>query len=185
MPEADRPPARLILAAVWQSQIVSELEPLRAEHGDAVLRFEQGNRAYFAASISDRGDAYFDQFAVRHREALAEQDAGHSAFFLLIDDNGEVLGRFNLYERTDGSAKVGYRVAQCAAGHGVATAALRELCAVAPSFGLHTLIAATSHGNVASQKVLTKAGFKAAGVADPSELGGKQGVRYRRELGAD
>ncbi len=159
-----------------------QLVPLRAEHAAAVLAFERANRAYFASSISDRGDAYFEQFAARHRDALAEQDAGDSAFFLLLDDNGEVLGRFNLYERTAGSAKVGYRVARLAAGHGVATAAVRMLCETAASLGLHTLTAATSHSNVASQQVLTKAGFALVGAADPAELGGKQGVRYRREL---
>ena len=164
---------------------MSELELLRAEHSEAVLAFERANRAYFAGSIADRGDAYFADFAQRHREALAEQDAGDCAFFLLVDDNGEVLGRFNLYERMDGSAKVGYRVAQRAAGRGVATQGLHELCAIAPSWGVHTLTAATSHQNVASQKVLVKAGFHQSGPADPSELGGKQGVRYRRELGAD
>lgn len=164
---------------------MARLEPLRAQHAGAVFRFEQDNREYFAGSISDRGDDYFDHFAQRHRDALADQDAGSCAFFLLIDEDGEVLGRFNLYERTNGAAQVGYRVAQRAAGHGVATAALRELCAVAPSLGLHTLTAATSHENIASQKVLIKAGFQHADTADPSELGGKQGSRYRREVGAD
>ena len=106
-------------------------------------------------------------------------------FFLRVDDDGEVIGRFNLYDVEDGSAKLGYRVALCAVGQGIATAAVRELCEIAPSLGLHTLTAATSHGNVASQKVLTKAGFEPAGNADPSELGGKQGTRYRRDLGAD
>ena len=162
-----------------------ELELLRAEHSEAILAFERANRAYFAGSIADRGDAYFVHFAQRHREALAEQDAGDCAFFVLVEDNGEVLGRFNLYDLVDGSAKVGYRVAQRAAGHGVATQALQELCGLAPSLGVHTLTAATSHRNVASQKVLMKAGFHHSGPADPSDLGGKQGVRYRRELGAD
>ena len=162
-----------------------ELELLRAEHSEAVLAFERANRAYFARSIADRGDAYFVHFAQRHREALAEQDAGDCAFFLLVDDNGEVLGRFNLYDLVDGSARVGYRVSQRAAGHGVATQALQELCALAPSLGVHTLTAATSHQNVASQKVLMKAGFHHCGPADPSELGGEQGARYQRDVGAD
>lgn len=70
------------------------------------------------------------------------------------------------------------------AGHGVATAAVRELCEIAANLRLHTLIAASSEENVASQKVLTKAGFGPAGAADPFELGGKQGARYRRDLGA-
>lgn len=50
---------------------------------------------------------------------------------------------------------------------------MRELCEVASSWGLHIQAAVTSHDNIASQTVLTKAGFVPAGVADPSELGGK------------
>jgi len=36
-----------------------ELERLRAGHAPAVLAFELANRAYFAASVSDRGDDFF------------------------------------------------------------------------------------------------------------------------------
>ena len=43
-----------------------ELQRLRADHAAAVLAFELANRGYFAASISDRGDEFFDQFAERH-----------------------------------------------------------------------------------------------------------------------
>ena len=164
---------------------MSKLEPLRVGHAEAVVAFERDNRAYFATSISDRGDGFFEQFDARFQDFLAEQDAGDCAFLVLVDDDGEVIGRFNLYDLENRSAKVGYRVARRAAGQGIATAAVGELCEIASSLGLHTLMAATSHGNVASQKVLTKAGFKPAGDADPSELGDKQGCRYRRDLCAD
>ena len=43
-----------------------ELQRLHAGHAPVVLAFELANRAYFAASISDRGDEYFDQFTERH-----------------------------------------------------------------------------------------------------------------------
>ena len=52
------------------------LERLRPDHATALLAFERANRAYFARSISDRGDAYFTEFAARHKAFLAEQDAG-------------------------------------------------------------------------------------------------------------
>jgi RimJ/RimL family protein N-acetyltransferase len=82
-------------------------------------------------------------------------------------------------------AEVGYRVAQRAADRGVATAALKELCQLATSqYGLRMLKAATSDQNVASQRVLMKAGFVPAGPADPADLGGKQGSWYRRDLTA-
>ena len=160
-----------------------ELQPLHPGHAPAILAFELANRAYFATFISDRGDDFYDQFTERHNASLAEQEAGTCAFHVLVAEDGSVLGRFNLYDIEDGTAVVGYRVAQHVAGHGVATATLRELCRLAAAqYGLRTLRAATSHENVASQKVLTNAGFVPAGPADPANLGGKQGTWYQRDL---
>jgi ribosomal-protein-alanine N-acetyltransferase len=162
---------------------VPELKRLTTGDAPAVLAFELANRAYFAASISDRGDEFFDQFTDRHRAMLAEQEAGTGAFYVLVAEDGSVLGRFNLYRFQDGSAELGYRVAQHAAGRGVATATVLELCRLAAArHGLHTLRAATSYDNAASQKVLTKAGFAPVGPADPADVGGKPGTWYRREL---
>ncbi len=160
-----------------------ELQRLDADHAPAVLAFELANRAYFAASISDRGDEFYDQFTDRHSALLAEQEAGTCAFYVLVAEDGSVLGRFNLYNLEDGTAKLGYRVAQHVAGRGVATATVRELCRLAAArHGLRTLRAATSHENAASQKVLAKAGFVPAGPADPADLGGKPGTWYQRDL---
>jgi ribosomal-protein-alanine N-acetyltransferase len=165
---------------------VPELQRLRADHAPAVLAFELANRAYFAAFISDRGDEFFDRFAERHSALLAEQEAGIGAFYVLVAEDGPVLGRFNLVFGGDGTAELGYRVAQHVAGRGVATATVREVCHLAAArYGLRTLRAATSHGNVASQKVLAKAGFVPAGPADPADLGGKAGTWYQRDLAAD
>ena len=162
-----------------------ELKRLHAGHAPAVLAFELANRAYFAASISDRGDEFYDQFTDRHSALLAEQEAGIGVFYVLVAEDGSVLGRFNLVFVEDGTAKLGYRVAQHAAGRGVATAAVRELCRLAAGrYGLRTLRAATSRENVASQKVLVKAGFVPTGPADPADLGGKPGTWYQRDLAA-
>ena len=160
-----------------------ELQRLRADHAPAVLAFELANRAYFAAFISDRGDAFFDQFTERHNALLAEQEAGTCACYVLVAEDGSVLGRFNLYDIEDGTAVVGYRVAEHVAGRGVATATLGELCRLAAAqYGLRTLGAGTTHKNVASQKVLTNAGFVPAGPADPAKLGGNPGTWYQRDL---
>jgi ribosomal-protein-alanine N-acetyltransferase len=162
---------------------VSELQLLHADHAPAVLAFELENRAYFAAFISDRGDEYFDQFPEQHSALLAEQEAGTGAYYVLVAEDGSVLGRFNLYRFADGAAELGYRVAQHTAGRGLATATTRELCRLAASqHGLRTLRAATSRENTASQKVLAKAGFVPVGPADPAHLGGKQGTWYQRDL---
>jgi ribosomal-protein-alanine N-acetyltransferase len=162
---------------------VTELQRLRADHDAAVLAFELANRAYFAASISDRGDDFFEQFAERHSASLDEQDAGIGAYYVLVAEDGSILGRFNLYRFHDGAADLGYRVAQHVAGQGVATATVRELCRLAVvDHGLGTLRAATSLGNTASRQVLAKAGFVPIGPADPADLGGKPGTWYQRGL---
>ena len=159
-----------------------ELQRLRADHAPAVLAFELANRAYFAGFISDRGDEFFEQFTVRHTAMLAEQEAGICAFHVLVAEDGSVLGRFNLYDISGGTAALGYRVAEEVAGLGVATATVRELCGLAAAqYGLHTLKAATTRENVASQRVLVKAGFAPVG---PAEIAGKPGTWYQRDLTA-
>ncbi|WP_328753820.1 GNAT family N-acetyltransferase [Streptomyces sp. NBC_00269] len=160
-----------------------ELKRLQAGHAPAVLAFELANRTYFAASISDRGDDFFDQFNDRYTASLAEQEAGICAFYVLVAEDSSVLGRFNLYDVEDGTARLGYRVAERVAGRGVATATVRELCRMATAMhGLRTLRVATSHDNTASQKVLAKAGFVPVGPATPADLGGKSGSWYQRDL---
>jgi ribosomal-protein-alanine N-acetyltransferase len=164
---------------------VPELQRLRADHAAAVLEFEKENRAYFAASITDRGDEFFDRFEEILRDRLAEQQAGEGAYHVVVDDDGSVLGRFNLIITGDGTAELGYRVAERAAGRGVASAAVRELSRLAASrYGLRTLRAATSHANIASQRVLTNNDFVPVGPADPAEIGGKEGTWFELDLGA-
>lgn len=140
------------------------LERLTTAQGDAVLAFERENRAYFAASIVDRGDAFFEKFAEVHAARLAEQEAGECRFHVLVDDSGAVVGRVNLVDIEDGSAELGYRIAEKAAGKGLASAAARAIVALAASeYGLTMLRAGTSVRNVASQRVLERAGFRLVG----------------------
>ena len=84
-----------------------DLQRLDAGHAPAVLAFELANRAYLAASISDRGDEFFDRFADRHCELLAEQETGIGAYYVVVAEDGSVLGRFNLYRFKDGTAELG------------------------------------------------------------------------------
>ncbi|MEU6523767.1 GNAT family N-acetyltransferase [Streptomyces sp. NPDC046924] len=160
------------------------LERLRAEHAPALLAFERDNRAYFARSIPDRGDAYFTPsgFAARHASLLAEQEAGACHFHVLLEEDGRVVGRVNLIDVVDGSAELGYRVGERAAGRGVATAAVARVCRLAArSYGLTTLTAVTTSDHPASMTVLTRNGFTR--VRDIT-VDGRPGVSYvRRDLG--
>lgn len=154
------------------------LQPLRAEHAAAVLAFERENRDFFAASVPDRGDAFFAEFRARHEARLAEQATGAIAFHLLVDEDGEVLGRFNLIDIADGEAEVGYRLAEKATGRGLATSAVLELCTLAAEcYGVHTLRAETTLDNAASRAVLARTGFIPTGTAD---FAGRPGLTYVR-----
>jgi ribosomal-protein-alanine N-acetyltransferase len=162
---------------------VPELKRLHASHAPAVLDFELSNRAYFAAFVPDRGDAYFERFTEQFAALLADQGAGGCAFHVLLAEDGSVLGRFNLDGFEHGTARLGYRVAEHVTGRGVATWTVRELCGLAAHrYGLRALRAAASHRNVASHRVLTKSGFVPVGPADPADLGGEPGTWYQCDL---
>ncbi|MEU8539834.1 GNAT family N-acetyltransferase [Streptomyces sp. NPDC048717] len=164
------------------------LERLRSDHAPALLAFERDNRAYFSAFVPDRGDAYFAGFDARHQALLDEQESGTIAFHVLVGDDGEIVGRFNLVDLADGSAELGYRVAEKATGRGVATAGIRELCRLArEEYGLSRLTAVTTLDNGPSRAVLTRVGFGAVGGVTLPGAGGdggdQPGIAYELDLG--
>ncbi|MGW7364034.1 GNAT family N-acetyltransferase [Streptomyces sp. NPDC054841] len=158
------------------------LEQLRSDHALALLAFERENREYFARSVPDRGDAYFAEFASRHRARLTEQDAGLCHFHVVIDEQGDLVGRVNLVDVEAGAAELGYRIGERAAGQGVATAAVAEVCRLAAtSYRLSALRAVTTLDNQASMTVLARNGFAAV---EAIRIDGRPGVRYQRQLAA-
>jgi ribosomal-protein-alanine N-acetyltransferase len=136
------------------------VERVTAEHANALLRFELENREYFARVIPDRGDEYFAEFPQRHAALLAYQEAGTDHFHVLVDD-GRILGRVNLVNIVDGSAELGYRIAESAAGRGLATWGVLEV--LSTPYGLREITARTTADNVASQKILARVGFVRTG----------------------
>ncbi|MGW1805611.1 GNAT family N-acetyltransferase [Streptomyces sp. NPDC002078] len=157
-----------------------EIQLLRPAHAPALFAFEQENRAYFAASVPDRGDDYFARFDERLRALLAEQEAGLCFFHVLVDEGSEVLGRINLVDVADGGADLGYRIAERAAGRGLATWGVREICHLAAHrYGLTALRAAATLDNAASRAVLARSGFAVVG---ETRLSGRPGLSYLRSL---
>jgi RimJ/RimL family protein N-acetyltransferase len=157
-----------------------DLQLVCLDHAPALLEFERENRAYFAASVPDRGDEFFAEFDMRHAQLLEWQTAGTDYFHLLVAEHGEVVGRVNLTGVADGSAELGYRIAQKVAGQGLATAAVgkvRELAAT--KYGLTRLRARVKLDNPASRKVLERNGFVAVGELT---LNGKPAMSYICEL---
>jgi RimJ/RimL family protein N-acetyltransferase len=157
-----------------------DLQLVRLDHAPALLAFERENRAYFAAVIPDRGDEFFTEFDMRHAQLLARQAAGTDYFHLLVAEGGEVMGRVNLAEVAGGSAELGYRIAQKAAGQGLATAAVRKVRELAATeYGLTRLRARVTLDNPASRKVLEHNGFVAVGELT---LNDKPAISYTCEI---
>ncbi|MFJ9397387.1 GNAT family N-acetyltransferase [Streptomyces californicus] len=159
---------------------MTSISRLRADHAEAVLAFERENRAYFAASVPDRGDDYFAEFAVRHRALLDEQEVGLHHFHIVEDDDGRVLGRINLVGVRDGSAELGYRMAEKAAGRGLATWAVQRVRVLAVrDYGLTALRAETTLDNTGSRAVLARTGFEPV---EDVMFGDRPGRRYVLDL---
>jgi ribosomal-protein-alanine N-acetyltransferase len=176
-------PANNCVPVVWifgYGASVPELQRLRLDHAAALLAFETENRAYFAASVSDRGDDYFRDFDARLGSLLEEQAAGVLHQHVLVESDGSIVGRINLFDVAGGSANLGYRIAQRAAGRGLATAAVKQICEIAArDYGLTRLRAAAARDNAASQAVLARTGFVRVG---ETTVGGRTAIQYVRRL---
>jgi ribosomal-protein-alanine N-acetyltransferase len=106
----------------------------------------------------------------RSLEAAASRAAGRGAEFGIVENaRGVLVGRVGLSGIMRGpfqSAHLGYLVDSVHCGRGYATAAVRQLLVLA--FGelrLHRVEAAVMPANVASLRVITRAGFREEGLA--------------------
>jgi ribosomal-protein-alanine N-acetyltransferase len=99
---------------------------------------------------------------------------------VLVEPDGTVAGRINLVDVENGSANLGYRIAERATGRGLATHAVHQVCEIAAGeYGLVELRAAATRDNAASQAVLARTGFVYVG---DTTLNGRPALRYLRRL---
>jgi ribosomal-protein-alanine N-acetyltransferase len=143
------------------------------ETGDAVALAAavQRSRAHLEPWDPVRPDSYYTLEGQQEAivDALARYAAGTMVPHVVLDEQGEVVGRINLNNIVRGpfqSASVGYWLAVDATGRGLATAAVEALVTVAfADQGLHRLEAGTVPENTRSQAVLARCGFTRFGYA--------------------
>lgn len=131
------------------------------------------NRGYMAVSEPPRAEGFYTEHGQRERieGLLAERDGGRVVPYVLVETGGSgaILGNITLNNVVRGplcSASVGYWIDQARTGRGLASAALAAVIRVArDEIGLHRLAAGTLLDNLASQRVLAKAGFEEYGLA--------------------
>ncbi|MET9700083.1 GNAT family protein [Streptomyces sp. NPDC006529] len=150
-----------------------ELREMRLGDAGRLAEALGRNRAHMAPFEPPRPEDFYTEDGQRRRiEALlGDRDAGRAVPYVLLGTKGAapLLGTITLNNVVRGplcSASVGYWVDGAHTGRGLASAALAEVVRAArDELGLHRLAAGTLLDNLASQRVLAKAGFEAYGVA--------------------
>ncbi|RSS75635.1 GNAT family N-acetyltransferase [Streptomyces sp. WAC06614] len=149
-----------------------ELRSVRLEDAGGLAEVLGRNRGCMAPFEPWRPDSYYTEAGQKERieVQLAEQAAGLLEPFVLVDTaGGAPVGAINLGRITRGpfcSGGIGYWVDEARRGQGLATYAADAVCRIARDrLGLHRVEAGTLLDNVASQRVLIKAGFTEFGVA--------------------
>jgi len=137
---------------------------LKSTDTEALLDFEIQNREWFETHIDARDPSFYSlQGVAEHIEGyLSDFAAGAWHPFVIEDASARIVGRANLksIDSLARSAQVGYRVAQCVGGQGLATMALRHLIEEARvRWGMTHLVAYVFKENVGSRKVLERCGF--------------------------
>ena len=134
------------------------LDPLRVEDTDDLMRFEAENRAWFERWVGPRPETYWDRDALY--DLIVAQTANDDLMYLIRPaPSGEILGRLNLTDFTDGVGQIGYRVGQKHCGRGLATQAVGRAVDIARKVGLWALEARVADKNPASKQVLLRNGF--------------------------
>lgn len=118
----------------------------------------------WAADFPTEGDVMLAGLACRaiaagHEHHMATAEQPWLSMYLIACD-GVIVGGCGFKRPPDelGRIEIGYGVAQSHWGRGVATSAVRALLDLAEPLGL-AVTAETEAGNIASQRVLVKAGF--------------------------
>ena len=143
--------------------------PLRVDHAEAVAAAYARNREHLAPWDPARDDSYYTTGG--QQDALVRQlslvEGGLMAAWV-IERGADVVGRVNLNNVVRGvlcSAALGYWVDHALLRRGLATAAVEHACREAAALGLQRVEAGTMVHNVASQRVLLRAGFEQYGMA--------------------
>lgn len=156
------------------------LHLLQQQDAESLFQFESENREFFEQLVPGRGDDFyvFENYVSRHRELLNEQEEGIANFYLIKNDSGDILGRINLVDMNElnKTAEVGFRIGAKYGGQGIGNRALNLL--LNADLGLRQIRGKTTTVNRASQKILTKNGFKEVGVSEEEfEMNG-QSMRF-------
>ncbi|MCS0601638.1 GNAT family N-acetyltransferase [Streptomyces sp. LP11] len=147
------------------------LRSLARGDADALCAAYVENRRHLEPWDPVRPEAFFTPAGQAERvHGLLRQSADGSALpMVLVSADGRIAGTSTLTGIVRGpfrSGSLGYWIAADQQNRGLASAAVRRMCALArDTLDLHRIEASTLLGNTASQRVLAKCGFTPIGQA--------------------
>ncbi|MCJ8324487.1 MAG: GNAT family N-acetyltransferase [Rhizobiales bacterium] len=134
---------------------------LSVDQCQAILNFETENREFFEQYVPPRPPGYFQLGSLRKiiKNLVAEQDSGQCYLYLAYQDD-EIIGRLNLVNVQNGTAELGYRLAENSTGKGLATKLVTNIIHLAKTdHQLIQLVARAKNNHIASLRVLTNNHF--------------------------
>jgi ribosomal-protein-alanine N-acetyltransferase len=139
---------------------------MRPEDAEELAALYLANREFLVPFEPVRQPGFFTAETQRERIAVRAADGFHQFAILDGDAIAGTINVFHIVREALQSGTIGYWVDEARNGRGLATTAVEDV--VAYMFGqldLHRAEAATLVDNVASQRVLEKAGFERIGLA--------------------
>jgi ribosomal-protein-alanine N-acetyltransferase len=161
------PPTFQLTASI--SQVPVYLRQLEVADAEALLELLLRDRAFLGPWEPIRPDSFFALETQQRELATLREREDFVDFGIFLEPGGELVGRIQLTGISPlpfANAHLGYFVSERHNGRGFATEAVRQ--AVDAAFGelaLHRVQAAVIPRNVASIRVLEKAGFREEGLA--------------------
>jgi ribosomal-protein-alanine N-acetyltransferase len=145
------------------------LRRLEVADAEALLEMLLRDRAFLDQWEPTRSDRFYMLETHQRRLEMLQSDENFADFGIFLTDGDELVGRIQLSGISRGpfqNAYLGFFVSERHNGRGYATEAVRRAVEAAfGELGLHRVQAAVIPRNVASIRVLEKAGFREEGFA--------------------
>ncbi len=142
------------------------IRPVRPEDAEELAALYAANREFLAPFEPERPPEFFTLEG--QLERLERQRASETYAFAILDGDAiaGTINVFNIQRDALQGCTIGYWIDRARNGRGLATAAVEDVVAHAfDELELHRVEAATLVDNLASQRVLEKAGFERIGIA--------------------
>jgi len=151
---------------------------LTLDDAAAIVAGERSRQSW-AEDYPTAGDVRVAAYALEGNATFATDDAPWGLYVVIDKSSDLAIGGigFKSSPNEHGEVEIGYGICDTFQGRGVATEVVIAICAFARN-GARVVLAETERANVASQRVLEKAGFHSSDLSD--EL-----IGWRKELSLD